>query len=154
MSECLSVCAFRPRAWVAVSPAMAILCNILFLEDQILRLRGGDYSHQGRVEVYYEREWGTVCDNSRASRNAMVACRQLGYEEGLHFVLKSDVRMESRTVYRISCSGSESSFLNCSVWKDSSCGHSDELWITCSKFIVKPNTHCVINNWSWVCFSV
>ena len=33
----------------------------------------------GRLEVYFDNEWGTVCDNSFDSIAADVACSQLGY---------------------------------------------------------------------------
>ena len=44
-----------------------------------LRLRGGTTSQEGRVEMCYERQWGTVCDNSWGNNDAIVACRQLGF---------------------------------------------------------------------------
>lgn len=34
----------------------------------------------GRLEVLYNSQWGTVCDDLFGDRDAVVACRQLGYK--------------------------------------------------------------------------
>ena len=47
--------------------------------DGELRLSGGNSSRQGRVEVCYERQWGTVCDDFWGTNDAKVVCRQLGF---------------------------------------------------------------------------
>ena len=45
----------------------------------MIRLQGGRYSNQGRVEVYCHRQWGTICANGFDSSDAQTICRQLGY---------------------------------------------------------------------------
>ena len=45
-----------------------------------IRLTGGTYSNQGLLEIYCNSEWGTVCDDTFTSSDAIVSCRQLGYD--------------------------------------------------------------------------
>ena len=41
---------------------------------------------EGRVEIFFSGEWGTVCDNSVSSIRSRVVCRQLGNSAyGKHF---------------------------------------------------------------------
>ena len=51
--------------------------------DGDLRLRGGNSTHQGRLELCSQGIWGTVEDDFFlyywSSTEAMVVCRQLGY---------------------------------------------------------------------------
>lgn len=45
-----------------------------------LHLADGSSSLEGRVEMCYNEEWGTICDDGwRGNMNVVVICRQLGF---------------------------------------------------------------------------
>uniref|UniRef100_A0A8C0BUC9 Neurotrypsin n=1 Tax=Buteo japonicus TaxID=224669 RepID=A0A8C0BUC9_9AVES len=90
-----------------------------------VRLAGGRSPSEGRVEVYYNGDWGTVCDDGWTHLGAQVVCRQLGdYAAGQGFILLDDV----------ACAGTELSLLDCphSNWGQHDCSHAEDVGVRCS----------------------
>lgn len=51
----------------------------MVLSGPLVRLAGGDSRKEGRVEIFLNGEWGSVCDHGWNDVNAAVVCRQLGF---------------------------------------------------------------------------
>ena len=65
---------------------IAVICSPTPLSTSIqnslrVRLQDGTYPSQGRVEVYCNQEWGTVCNQDIQNDDADIICQQLGYTE-------------------------------------------------------------------------
>ncbi|XP_071828932.1 uncharacterized protein [Apostichopus japonicus] len=101
-----------------------------------IRLISGENLSSGRVEVLYDGEWGTVCDDGWDINDAHVVCRYLGfvyataaygnayYGHGVGRVLLSDV----------ACYGNESYISDCQfeAFGNHDCGHSKDAGAACS----------------------
>ncbi|CAG2216784.1 unnamed protein product [Mytilus edulis] len=98
-----------------------------------LRITEGFAQNQGRLEIKYKGEWGTVCDNQFANVDAEVACRQLGYCSGMMLPAhKVDDGIGTVWLNNVNCSGTENELLNCTFNIDASnCRHYGDVGIHC-----------------------
>ena len=100
-----------------------------------VRLVGSSLSYKGRVEVYYNGQWQTVCDDSWDIADAHVMCRQLGYRGAVtaHQSAHFGQGTGSILLDNLHCNGWESSLLRCTHngINSHNCGHSEDAGVTC-----------------------
>uniref|UniRef100_A0A667I9Y8 SRCR domain-containing protein n=1 Tax=Lynx canadensis TaxID=61383 RepID=A0A667I9Y8_LYNCA len=108
----------------------------------IIRLADGSNRCEGRIEVYHNSTWGTVCDDLWSIGAARVVCRQLDCGEGVralgngHFgegvgsILLDDVQ----------CRGNETTLGQCRHLGlfIHNCGHHEDAGVICSADFVVP----------------
>ena len=92
--------------------------------------------YYGRVEVFYNGEWGTVCDDGWNTADATVVCRQLGFHSTVRAYGSALYGRGSGPIWlsRLSCYRNESSLFECGQLsaKTKNCTHSDDASIICS----------------------
>ncbi|XP_072048940.1 uncharacterized protein [Amphiura filiformis] len=118
-----------------------------YLDPGEVRLVGGLNTNEGRVEVFYNNAWGTVCADSWDDDDAMVVCRQLGFPSGdargvistlSHFLYTSaEFGQGTGPVWLddVSCSGSENRLDECrhNGWGNQNCpGHYQDAGVICN----------------------
>ena len=102
-----------------------------------LRLVNGipDNTCSGRVELYHQGQWGTVCDDEWDLQDAQVVCRQLSCGPAVNATTKGQFGQGSGDILMedVRCSGNESSLTECSHQNISThnCGHQDDAGVIC-----------------------
>ncbi|CAI5795026.1 receptor cysteine-rich domain-containing group B [Podarcis lilfordi] len=104
-------------------------------KDGFLRLVNGSHRCEGRVEMFYLSQWGTVCDDAWDLKDVKVVCRQLGCGGAL--AAWGEARYGQGTGYifldNLKCKGDENSLLRCSHirWNVHNCDHSEDAGALC-----------------------
>ncbi|XP_067414787.1 neurotrypsin isoform X2 [Emydura macquarii macquarii] len=100
-----------------------------------IRLMDGENKKEGRVEIFINGQWGTICDDGWSDKDAAVVCRQLGY--------KGPARARTMAYFgegkgpihvdNVKCTGNERSLTDC-IKQDigtHNCRHSEDAGVIC-----------------------
>eukprot|EP00057_Strongylocentrotus_purpuratus_P009587 XP_011664061.1 PREDICTED: deleted in malignant brain tumors 1 protein-like [Strongylocentrotus purpuratus] len=110
-----------------------------------VRLVGGAYEYEGRVEVLHEGSWGTVCDDLWDLDDAKVVCRQLGFDGALAALPQARFGQGSGDIFldSVQCNGTETSLRYCKHKGIGvhDCGHKEDASVSCihAAHLVHPN---------------
>ena len=90
----------------------------------------------GRLEVYYNDTWGTVCDDNFGIYAAMVICRQLGFNpDDAIAVVRAGYGQGTGSIWldEVSCGGLEETINSClhDPWGSNDCDHSNDVGVVC-----------------------
>ena len=115
-------------------------------------LVGGSWNGEGRVEIFNNGNWGTVCDDEWDMKDAQVVCRQFGFPYAVSAPKSAHFGFGSGNIWldEVRCSGTESSIVDCSHngWGSHDCGNSEDASVICSGmlspqvFVEYPSLYC------------
>ena len=92
--------------------------------------------NEGRVEVFYNNTWGTVCDDSWDIKDARVVCHQLGFPDAEEAYRGDSFPPGTGEIWldNVACTGNESSISQCSHrgWGNDDCDHDEDAGVRCS----------------------
>ncbi|XP_040594278.1 scavenger receptor cysteine-rich type 1 protein M130-like [Mesocricetus auratus] len=104
--------------------------------DLSLRLVDGVSKCSGRLEVKFQEEWGTVCDDFWDTHDAAVVCKQLGCPTAVTAIGRVNASEGSGPIWLddMSCKGDESALWECKhqEWGNHNCNHREDAGVTCS----------------------
>ncbi|CAC5422959.1 Neurotrypsin,Scavenger receptor cysteine-rich type 1 protein M130,Mucin-like protein,Hemicentin-1,Thrombospondin-2,Semaphorin-5A [Mytilus coruscus] len=111
-----------------------------------LRLVGGNTSRDGRLEVYYNNQWGTVCDDQFDVVDARVACRQLRYSTNDVEIYTAGGASSNAKIWMddLRCTAGNMRLEDCrrNSWTSNDCSHSEDIGIKCFGKCVERRRRC------------
>ena len=124
-----------------ILPSLLLFLCALRLDAQNVRLVDGGAPHRGRVELFHNDKWGSVCDDYWDFREAIVICKMLGYSRisrterpnvccGRLGRMSFDAPIWLDNTH---CTGSEDSIFDCraNALGDNDCRHYEDAGVVC-----------------------
>ncbi|XP_076080008.1 adhesion G protein-coupled receptor B2-like [Mytilus galloprovincialis] len=128
------------------SEDVGVRCHGSFETPKVgdLRLVGSNGPRGGRLEVYYNHQWGTVCHDNFDVVSARVACRQLMYSTNEVEIYTAGGASSNTKIWmdEVRCNGDYLRLEDCrrNSWGSNDCSHSDNIGIKClGKCVVGKN---------------
>ncbi len=90
----------------------------------------------GRVEIFYNGQWGTICDDGWDINDAKVVCRELGNKDAVRALQGYNVPDGTGQIWldNVACTGNEQYLSNCfhTEWGSHNCKHHEDAGVECS----------------------
>ena len=110
----------------------------------------------GRVELFYNGTWGTICVDSWDLQDAEVVCRQLGYNGASSAPVDALFRKGTGPIWLddVHCEGNETSITQCSHrgWGVHNCGRGKNAGVVCRQLKGQLD-YDLVNNYCPIIYS-
>ena len=105
----------------------------LYLLVLPVRLADGKDQYSGRVEIYRNGVWGTVCNSNWTETNGRIVCQQLFDIRSVEIDLSVSVGAGPILMDNVDCSSGQTNLLACSHngFGYHNCGHLEDVRIKC-----------------------
>ena len=124
--------------YITVIIVILIICPFLVdtdVSEGDVRLVDGSRAWEGRVEIYHNGVWGSVCDTYWDISDAYVVCQQLGYPATFGATSGSVFGFGSGTIHMdfVNCIGTEERLDECMFegWNTYTCDVTREAGVVC-----------------------
>ncbi|GCC33475.1 hypothetical protein chiPu_0011944 [Chiloscyllium punctatum] len=128
----LANCNFTQIKELSIDDDVGVVCS-----DHIqIRLVDGGSRCAGRVELYFNGTWGTVCDDSWDLADAQVVCNQLKCGQALHATISAWFGPGLGPIWldNVKCGANDSLLWECLAgrWSENDCNHKEDAGVICS----------------------
>ncbi|XP_012779563.2 T-cell differentiation antigen CD6 isoform X2 [Maylandia zebra] len=138
---CFQNCSYQHGRLENCSLSVGSSCSVIHevvCAHQLVRLAGGTDRCGGRVEVWKNGQWGTVCDDHWDLNDAHVVCAQLGCGYALNVTGQAGLFPPGKgPIYLddLNCTGNEENLWSCPATQeeDQDCGHKEDAGVVCSE---------------------
>jgi hypothetical protein len=131
------------------------------------RLQEGATFFEGRLEVFHDNTWGTVCDDEFDEQDAIVACRGLGLSGGIVLLSPTfggnfPAGSGPTWLDDMRCLGTEASLEQCSHngWGIEGCHHIEDVGVRCDPppicdgCVCSPGSYCSVVRRGFTVYSI
>jgi len=100
----------------------------------LIRLANGTNKREGRVEIFKNDSWSTVCYRRWDYREAHVVCNHLGYPDGSTKYYEFFGQHNLTVIQNIYCYGDESNIFECNfgTFEVEHCNHRYDAGVICT----------------------
>ncbi|NXR46634.1 C163A protein, partial [Hippolais icterina] len=110
--------------------------HITCTDKDKLRVMGGEDECSGRVEMWHQGSWGTICDDAWDVADANVVCRQLGCGSAVSALSEAAFGEGTGPIWleKVHCKGTELSLWDCPAKPlfGKNCDHKEDAAVNCS----------------------